>query len=40
MKILSALAFWFAVAAGAIALSGLYAWMNEDASATAVWRSA
>ncbi|WP_286962761.1 hypothetical protein [Cupriavidus sp. UBA2534] len=34
MKLLRAIAFWFAVAFGVIALSGLYAWANDDAAAT------
>ena len=41
MKLLRAIAFWFAIAAGAIVLSGLYAWANDDAATAAhspLWR--
>lgn len=41
MKLLRAIAFWIGIAAGAIALSGLYAWANEGAAAAAyspIWR--
>lgn len=39
MKLLRALAFWFATAAGVIALSGLYAELNTDApTSTPIWR--
>ncbi len=40
MTFFRALAFWFAVAIGAIALSGLYAYFNDDAATAPVWRSA
>ncbi len=32
MNFLRALLFWFAVAIAAIALSGLYAWLNVDST--------
>lgn len=39
MKLLRAIAFWFATAAGVIALSGLYAAFNpETPTATHLWR--
>lgn len=39
MKLLRAIAFWFAVAIGGIALSGLYAANNPEApTATPIWR--
>jgi len=39
MKLLRAIAFWFATAAGVIALSGLYAAFNpETPAATPIWR--
>jgi len=39
VKALRAIGFWFAVAFGAIALSGLYAEFNPDAPiATPIWR--
>jgi len=39
MKIVRALFFWFAMAAGVIGLSGLYAAFNPDApTATPIWR--
>lgn len=39
MKILRALLFWFAMAAGVISLSGLYLVFNLDAPlSTPVWR--
>lgn len=33
MKLLRAIAFWFAIAACAIAFLGLYGWVNDDAPA-------
>lgn len=39
MKLLRAIAFWFSIAAGALVLSGLYAWANDDAAAPSpIWR--
>jgi hypothetical protein len=35
-----ALALWFAVAIGAIALLGLHAYLDADSTTTPVWRSA
>lgn len=40
MTILRAILFWFAVAVGAIALLGLHAYLDADATTTPVWRSA
>lgn len=33
-----AVAFWLAVALGAIALGGLYAWLNPEAPSAILWR--
>lgn len=39
MTILRAILFWFAVAVAAIALCGLYAWLDEQTASTIpVWR--
>ncbi|WP_280519583.1 hypothetical protein [Cupriavidus pauculus] len=39
MKLLRAIAFWFATAAGVIVLSGLYATFNPEApTTTPIWR--
>lgn len=39
MKVLRALLFWFAMAAGVIGLSGLYIALNLDAPmSTPIWR--
>ncbi|WP_268989246.1 hypothetical protein [Cupriavidus necator] len=39
MKIVRALLFWFAMAAGVIGLTGLYAALNPEApSVTPIWR--
>jgi acid phosphatase class B len=40
VKAIRALAFWFAIAIGAVALSGLYAWLNEGINAPISSRSA
>ncbi|MFC4421205.1 hypothetical protein [Cupriavidus pampae] len=41
MKLVRAIAFWIGIAAAAIALSGLYAWANDDSAALSrspIWR--